>query len=207
MLTLEPVQPVTHPILIFFPLTPHTAPPHPSFLLPCPLLLLLSHPFPKATQLVAPYSHQLTPPAPPSLILPTSFGFSPCISISSTLPLPFFLHSALTLGLPRPWLKLGWACCPVGLGDKWELSHSGFVLAARSVGSGGPAEFLMSVCSYNHLRWRCGSREGCRNREKGGRNGEKEREKQRNRRKYHNGLNIRQFIFLDIRLDKVEVIS
>lgn len=82
------------------PLTPHIASPHPSFFLPCPLSLLLSRPFLKVTQLVAPYSHQLTPPAPPSPILPTSFGSLPCISVPSTLPLPFSSPLSNPLSLP-----------------------------------------------------------------------------------------------------------
>ena len=45
------------------------------------------------------------------------------------------LCPTLTLGRPRPWLQPRWACCPLKLGDKWELSYSGFVLAAKSVGS------------------------------------------------------------------------
>lgn len=166
LLIFAPMQPIICPIRNFPP-NPPTTSPHPSFLLLCPLSLHLSPPFPKVTQLIAPYSHQLTPPAPPSSILPTSFGSSPCIPVSSTLFLPSFLHSTQPLPYPAPGYSLVWARCPVVPGDKWELSHSGFVLAAGSVGSGWhckiPDEFLHS---YSHLRWRWGGREGCWTRRK-----------------------------------------
>lgn len=129
------MQPITNPI-------------HPSLLLLCPLSLLPSHPFPKLTQPVAPYSHQLTPPAPPSSTFPTSFGSTPRISVcpafppsflQSTQPLPYPAHGECLAGPTAMW-------CPV-INESFHTQGLSWLLGRW--GAVGTEEFLMSVCRVN----------------------------------------------------------
>lgn len=118
-------------------------PPLPSF--PPPISSL-----PKVNSASAPYSHQLTPPAPPSSTFPTSFGSKPWISVCSALPPhPSFLHSTQCLPYPAHGYSLAGPiamCCPV-INESFHTQGLSWLLGWW--GAVGTEEFLMSVCRVN----------------------------------------------------------
>lgn len=122
----DPMQPITHPNSF----SPSISPP-PLRTFPPPITSLPIGNSARCPTLTPAHPTCPTQLDPPHLI----WLFALHLSLLHPFP-PLFPTLYPTLTLPRPWLQLGWARCPVVPSDKWELSHSGFVLAARSAGSG-----------------------------------------------------------------------